>query len=75
MQWYSLIWNPPLFNFHCDTITHGKPNSTLVLHTILVVAGSYAMTYQFVCLHLNRVLISESGSYVSLLGMVIGMVP
>jgi hypothetical protein len=29
MQWYSLIWNPPLFNFHCDTITHGKPNTTL----------------------------------------------
>jgi hypothetical protein len=30
MQWYSLIWNPPLFNFHCDTITHGEPNTTLV---------------------------------------------
>jgi hypothetical protein len=29
MQWHSLIWNPPFFNFHCDTITHGKPNTTL----------------------------------------------
>lgn len=47
----------------------------LVLHTILVVAGSYVMSYQLVCLRLNRVLMSESDSYVSLPGMVIGTIP
>jgi hypothetical protein len=37
-----LIWNPPFFNFHCDTITHGEPNTTLVIADLLQSSGSEA---------------------------------